>query len=69
MVGTTKQHVANAFGCSVSTVTLLTQRVQATGCVRDRPRPGEPRVTTTRPPKPRDRLSGVMGKYTHVLIF
>jgi len=48
MVGATKQHVANAFGCSVSTVTRLAQRVQATGSVRDRPRLGQPRVTTRR---------------------
>ena len=46
MVGATQQHVANAFGCSVSTVTPLAQGVQATGSVRDRPPPGQPRVTT-----------------------
>jgi len=48
LVGATKQHVANAFGCSVSTVTRLAQRVQATESVRDRPRQGQPRVTTRR---------------------
>jgi len=37
MIGAAKQHVANAFGCSVSTVTRLAQRVQAKGSVRDRP--------------------------------
>jgi len=46
MVGSTKQHVANAFGCSMSTVARLAQRVQTTGSVRNRPRPGQPRVTT-----------------------
>ena len=48
MVWATKQHVANAFGCSVSTVTRLAQRVQATGSVRNRPRPDQPRVTNRR---------------------
>jgi len=48
MVGATNQHVVNAFGCSVSTVTRLAQRVQATGSVRDRPRTGQQHVTTRR---------------------
>jgi len=48
MVGATKQHVANAFCCSVSTVTRLAQGVQATGSVRGRSRPGQQRVTTRR---------------------
>ena len=30
MVGTTKQHVTNAFGCRVSTVTRLVREVQVT---------------------------------------
>jgi len=39
IVGATKQHVANAFGCSVSIVKRIAQRLQATESVRDRPRP------------------------------
>jgi len=45
MVGATKQHVATAFYCNVSTVS---QGEQATGRVRDRGQPRQPRVTTIR---------------------
>jgi len=48
MVGATKQHVANAFCCSVSIVARLAQRVHITGRVRDRRQPRQPGVTTRR---------------------
>ena len=48
MAGSTKRNIAATFGCSVSTVTRLEQRVNHTGSVKDRPRPGQPRVTTRR---------------------
>ena len=40
--------VANAFRVHLSTVYRLQARFQATGSTRDRPRPGQPRVTTAR---------------------
>jgi len=82
MVGATKQHVATAFCCNVSTVTRLMQRVQITGRVSDRRQPRQPSVTTRRRDKQvRDnhllngfltathisrQTMGVMGKCAHV---
>jgi len=49
MVDWTKQNIATTFGCSVSTVTRLEQRVHQTGSVKDFPRPGQP-CPLPRPP-------------------
>ena len=43
-----KREVARRFNCNVSTISRLQRRFQQTGTVRDRPRPGHPRITTAR---------------------
>jgi len=83
MVGATKQHVAYAFCCNVSTFTRLGQRVHVTERVMDRRKPRQPSVTTRRPDqhvrvnhlrngfltatKTSRQTKGVMGKCAHVL--
>jgi len=65
MVRATKQHVATAFCCNVSTVMRLAQEEHATGRVRDRRQPRQPSVTTIRrdqqvqPPSKRDGHSNI----------
>ena len=44
--GTSKTAVARHFNCSRSTISRLQQRFRQTGSVKDRPRSGQPRVTT-----------------------
>lgn len=46
--GVSYQRVANLYGVHRSTISRLHQRYRATGTVRDRPRPGQRRVTTAR---------------------
>lgn len=48
LLGVGKRHIARQFGCHHSTISRLVRRYQQTGVVRDRPRPGRPRVTTRR---------------------
>lgn len=42
------RQVANAFNVHISTIYRLQHRVMVTGTTADRPRPGQPRVTTAR---------------------
>jgi hypothetical protein len=44
--GTSTREVVRLFNCHQSTVVRLRQRFQTTNNVSDRPRPGQPRVTT-----------------------
>ena len=44
--GLSQSAVARRFGVAVSTICRLQQRHLQTGSVQDRPRPGQPRVTT-----------------------
>ena len=44
--GISTREVARLFNCHQSTVVRLRQRFQTTNNVSDRPRPGQPRVTT-----------------------
>ena len=44
--GFTSRQIATRLNCNQSTVIRLVQRNQHTGSVADRPRPGQPRVTT-----------------------
>lgn len=46
--GIASNAIARRFGCSRKTIQRLVTRYQQTGTVRDRPRPGHPRVTTAR---------------------
>lgn len=46
--GLTASAVARRFGCCRKTIQRLVTRYQQNGTVRDRPRPGQPRVTTAR---------------------
>ncbi|MEW8339733.1 MAG: helix-turn-helix domain-containing protein [Candidatus Thiodiazotropha taylori] len=45
-VGIAKREVARRLNCHVSTISRLSTRYQQTGNVKDRPRPGRPKVTT-----------------------
>lgn len=44
--GMNSVQVARRFGCHKSTITRLMQRLETTGSVKDRPRPGQPRKTS-----------------------
>ena len=44
--GRTSAQVARAMNCHKSTITRMRQRLQETGTLKDRPRPGQPRKTT-----------------------
>jgi transposase len=46
--GTSQRRFAAVFGVHCSTIARLIQRYHTTGSTRDRPRPGQPRVTTAR---------------------
>ena len=46
--GMSTHQVAAQLNCNQSTVSRLQTRFQQTGTTRDRPRPGQPRVTTRR---------------------
>ena len=46
--GQTQDNVARRFNVARSTITRLVQRVNVTGSLSDRPRPGAPRVTSVR---------------------
>ena len=46
--GRPKRDVAATFGVSVRTVTRTVAKFNETGTVKDRPRPGQPRVTSRR---------------------
>ena len=47
-VGQTLNAVSRAFGCTRRTIQKLADRFRQSGNVRDRPRSGDPRVTTAR---------------------
>ena len=46
--GRSYRDIARHLGCHNSTISRLQQRLRATGRLADRPRPGQPRVTTVR---------------------
>ena len=46
--GLSQNQVARRFNVARSTIVRLVRRVEATGSVSDRPRPGAPRVTSVR---------------------